>query len=161
MFIWAHCAPARSSNAEQAASAAPPTHVPAVLLRAFVLMLAYPAARDDILRKTPGLKDLDYQSIFGAGGGAKLSVNALWPDPIHKLLKHATTSYKQLGHLRPVVKNLTVFMRQTRNGQLIPVACEPMSTRSLAPMRMRIRTELRMRIRTELRMRCHDTRSST
>ena len=51
-------------------------------------------------------------------------MNALWPDPIHKLLKYATARHKQLGYLRPVVKNLTVFMRPTRNGQLIPVTCE-------------------------------------
>ena len=116
--------PARAEPTEQPAIAAPPAHAPAVPLRVLVYTLACLAARDDILHKTPGLKNLDYQTIFGAGGGAKLSVNALWPDPIHKLLKHTSASHKQLGHLRPVVKNLTVCMRPTMNGQLIPVTCE-------------------------------------
>ena len=80
--------------------------------------------RDDILRRTPGLRDLTCENIFGAGGDAKLSVNALWPDPVHRLLKYAFAKHKQLGHLRPIVKNLTVFLRPTKNGPLLPVTCE-------------------------------------
>ena len=52
------------------------------------------------------------------------AVNALWPDPVHKLLKYATARHKQLGHLRPLVKNLTVFMRPAKNGPLLLVTCE-------------------------------------
>ena len=96
--------PTRIENVEQAVPAAAPLmRVPAAPLRALVYTLACPATRDDILRKAPGLKSLDCQSIFGAGGGAKLSVNASWPDTIHKLLQHATASYKKLGHLRPLI----------------------------------------------------------
>ena len=94
---------------------------PAVQRRALVFTLACPSARDDILRRTPGLKNLDSQAIFGVVGTAKLSVNALWPDAIHKLLKSATWLYKSLGHQRPIVNNLTVFMRPTKNGPLIPI----------------------------------------
>ena len=79
-------------------------------LRAIVFTLASPEARDDILRRTPGLKNLSCQVIFGAGVDAKLSVNALRPDLVHRLLKHATAKYKQLGHLRPLVISLTVFL---------------------------------------------------
>ena len=68
---------------------------PPLLTRAARLCIRLPArARDDILRRIPGLKDLDCQAIFGSGGAAKLSVNALWPGPVHKLLKHATAKYK-------------------------------------------------------------------
>ena len=116
--------PAREGPADRPVTGAPLALAPAVPLRAFVYKLACPATRDDILQKSPGLKNLDCQMIFGDGGRAKLTINALWRDPIHKLLKHATASHKQLGHLRPVVKNLTVFMRPTKNGPLIPVICE-------------------------------------
>ena len=68
--------------------------MPAVPLRALVFTLASTEARDDILLKTPGLKNIDCQAIFGAGGPAKLSVGALWTDPVHKLLKHAIASHK-------------------------------------------------------------------
>ena len=116
--------PARADD--RGSPATDPQTAPALAtpLRAVVFTLVCPAARDDILRRTPGLKDLDCQSIFGAGGPAKLSVNALWPDPVHKLLKRATARHKQLGHLWPIVKNLTVFMPPTKNGPLIPVTCE-------------------------------------
>ena len=117
-------APARADNAPQAVAVAPPEGAPAAQLRALVFTLACPATRDNILRRTPGLRNLDCQAIFGAGGGCKLSVNALSPDPIHKLLEYATTHSKQLSHLRPVVRNLTVFLRPSRNGPLIPITCE-------------------------------------
>ena len=116
--------PACAEHAEQAVSAAPATPAPADQLRAFDFTLACPAVRDDILRKIPGLKNLDCQAIFGATGAAKLSANALWPDPVLKLLQHATALYKQLNHLRPLVKNLTVFKRSTKNGQLLSGTCE-------------------------------------
>ena len=92
-------------------------------LRALVFTLACPAARDVILRKTPAL-NLTCQTIFGVRGLAKLTVSALWPNPVHKLLKHASAHYKQLGYRRPVVRNLTIFMRPTPNRQLIPITCE-------------------------------------
>ena len=119
--------PARTAPAQHACPADPAA--PAALAhpvpsRALIFTLACTAARDDILRKTPGLRSLDCQTIFGTGGAAKLSVNALWPDPVHKLLKYATARYKQLGHLRPLVKNLVVFMRPTKDGPLLPVTCE-------------------------------------
>ena len=98
--------------------------MPIAPLRALVFTIASSEARDDILRRTPGLKNLDCQAIFGIDGSAELSVGALWPDPVYKLLKHATALHKQLGHLRPVVRNLTVFMRPTKNGPLHPVTCE-------------------------------------
>ena len=116
--------PVRPDHPAVAAPDAPAATRPATPQRALVFTLASPEARYDILRKTPGLKNLSCLVIFGVGGDAKLSVNALWPDPVHKLLKHATTKHKQLGHLRPLVKNLTVFLRPTKNGPLLPVTCE-------------------------------------
>ena len=112
--------PARPDLPAPVAAAAP---APAQL-RVIVFTLASLEARDDILHRTPGLKNLTCQVIFGAGGDAKLSVNSLWPDPVHRLLKQATAKYKRLGHLRPLVKNLTVFLRPTKNGPLPPVTCE-------------------------------------
>ena len=49
----------------------------AAQLRALVFTLVSPEARDDILRRTPGLKDLNCPAIFGAGGEAKLSVKGV------------------------------------------------------------------------------------
>ena len=130
---------ARAAPAQHAGpvdSAAPAALAHPVPSRALVFTLACAAARDDILRKTPGLKSLDCQTIFGTGGAAKLSVNALWPDPVHKLLKYATSRYKQLGYLRPLVKNLVVFMRPTKDGPLLPVTCEA-DIDALAPLSLR------------------------
>ena len=116
--------PARPDHHAVAAPDAPATPRPAAPLRALVFTLASLDARDDILRKTPGLRDLTCDNSFGAGDDAKLSVNALWPDPVHRLLKYAFAKHKQLGYLRPIVKNLTVFLRPSRNGPLLPVTCE-------------------------------------
>ena len=107
-----------------AAAVVPAAPAPAAQSRAFVFTLACAETCDDILKKTPALRNLDCQNISGAGGKAKLSVNALWSNSVHKLLKYPSARYKQLGHLRPLVKNLTVFMRPTRNGPLHPVTCE-------------------------------------
>ena len=131
--------PARAALAQHTGPAdkvAPAALAYPVPSRALVFTLACAAARDDTLRKTPGLKSLDWQTIFGTGGAAKLSVNALWPDPVHKLLRYATTRYKQLGHLRPLVKNLVVFMRPTKDGPLLPVTCEA-EIDALAPLPLR------------------------
>ena len=130
----ARAAPAQHAGpADPAAPAAPAHPVPS---RALVFTLACAAARDDIPRKTPGLKSLDCQTIFGTGGAAKLSVNALWPEPVHKLLKYATARSKQLGHLPPLVKNLAVFIRSTKDGPLLPVTCEA-DIDALAPLPLR------------------------
>ena len=103
---------------------APDGQPQAASLRALVFTLACPATRDVIIRKTPALKNHTCQTIFGVGGSAKLTVSALWPDSVYKLLKHASAHYKQLGYRLPAVRNLTVFMRPTLNGQLIPITCE-------------------------------------
>ena len=116
--------PTRAAQPAQGQSTAPPTAVPAAPLRALVFTLASAETRDDIVLKTPALKLIDCQAIFGAGGSAKLSIGALWPEPVHKLLKYASARHKQLGHLRPVVNNLTVCLRPTKNGPLLPVTCE-------------------------------------
>ena len=132
--------PARAAPAQHAGPADPAA--PAALAhpvpsRALVFTLACAAARDDILQKTPGLKNLDSKTIFGTGGVAKLSINGLWPNPVHKLLKYAITRYKQLGHLPPIVKNLVVFMRPTKDSPLLPVTCEA-DIDPLAPLSLRI-----------------------
>ena len=116
--------PARPDLPAPVAAAAPAAPQLAAQLRAIVFTLASPEARDDILRRTPGLKILTCLVIFGTGGVAKLSVNALWPDSVHRLVKHATAKYKQLGHLRSLVKNLMVFLRPIKNGPLLPIPCE-------------------------------------
>ena len=81
VFGWrASNPPARDARAQPAGPAdpaAPAAVVHPAPSRALVFTLACAAVRDDILRKTPGLKNLDSQTIFGTGGAAKLSVNAL------------------------------------------------------------------------------------
>ena len=52
-------------------------------------------------------------------------MNALWPASVYALLKHATAAHKQLGHARPIVRNLTVFMGLTKTGPLVPICREP------------------------------------
>ena len=89
--------------------------------RALVLTLACPSTRDDILKKTPGLRNLNCQAIFGAGGTSKLSVNALWSGPVYNLLKRASAVYRSLGYERSIVKNMTVFMRPSKTTPLIPI----------------------------------------
>ena len=116
--------PAREQQPLHTPTTTSDARVPATALRTLVFTLASPEARDDILRTTSMLKDLHCQAIFGVGGSSKLSVNGIWPEPVHKLLKHASAHYKRLGHLRPVVKNLTVYMRPTKNGPLLPVTRE-------------------------------------
>ena len=54
------------------------------------------------------------------GGQAKLSLNAIWPGSVYKLLRRALTVHKTLGYVRPIVKNLAC-MRPTKTAPLIPI----------------------------------------
>ena len=89
--------------------------------RTFIMKLVSLTVRDFILKKCPGLRHLTSQSIFGAGGDAKIYLKAIWPTPVYNRLKRVTAIYKSLGYERPIVRNLIVFMRQTKLFPLIPI----------------------------------------
>ena len=79
---------------------------------------------DSVLKNAPLLRNLTCQAIFGTGGESFLSVNALWPTQVYVLLKRAIAVYRQLGYARPIVRNLTVFVRPTKTGPPVPIPRE-------------------------------------
>ena len=78
--------------------------------RAVVLKLACPSTRDHILMMTPNLRNIDCQSIFGVGGDSKLSVTALWPGPVFKLLRRTFDVSKTLNYERPILSVFCQFI---------------------------------------------------
>ena len=111
--------PAQQASAQAPGDSAQPHHNQQPV-RGLAFTLSSPFMRDSVLKKTPLLRNLTCQAIFGSGGDAFLSVNALWPTQVYTLLNHATAAYKQLGHARPIVRNLTVLIRTTKSGPLVP-----------------------------------------
>lgn len=77
--------------------------------------------RDKVLKKAARLDKTDAQHLFGSGGRSKVYLNGLYPKPVYLLKRKAVKIAKTLNYAPPVVRNLIVCMRETRNSQLIPI----------------------------------------
>ncbi|KAJ8666101.1 hypothetical protein QAD02_007763 [Eretmocerus hayati] len=91
---------------------------------ALVMKMNSTIVRDEIISRTPILKDQSVSTILNIPGNSKIFCRALWPREIYQLYEKALVTAKQLNYERPLVKNLTVCMRQTRTSRLIPVNSE-------------------------------------
>ncbi|KAJ8664693.1 hypothetical protein QAD02_006355 [Eretmocerus hayati] len=75
--------------------------------------------RETVLRNASKLKGKTAQSIFGSGGNTRIYINQVYPRHVYKLLREARVASKSLNYAYPLVKNMIVFMRETRDSDLI------------------------------------------
>ncbi|KAJ8682496.1 hypothetical protein QAD02_018288 [Eretmocerus hayati] len=76
-------------------------------------------ARETVLRYSSKLKEKTAQSIFGSGGNTRIYINQVYPRHVYQLLREARNASKSLNYAYPLVKNMIVFMRETRDSDLI------------------------------------------
>ncbi|KAJ8686875.1 hypothetical protein QAD02_022669 [Eretmocerus hayati] len=88
--------------------------------------------RDMVLRNSVKLKDKTAQSIFGMGGNSRIFINQVLPRSVYGVLREARKASKTLYYATPLVKNMMVFMRETRNSEPILIKDE-LDIKSLKP----------------------------
>ena len=88
---------------------------------AVVIELVSAGVRDSVLRKSSKLRDKKASEVLGVGGNSPIYVNAIWPQPVYTLLREARTVCKTLNYVAPVVKNLIVHVRQSKDSVPIPI----------------------------------------
>lgn len=115
------------SNNREAASQEPAT-------MAIVVKFVSPSIRDDVIRNANLLETFSSQTLFGSGGATRIYLNALYPKDVYRLRAKAFRVAKEKGYDRPIVKNLVVCMRATRDSPLIPVYSDA-DLAALAPRR--------------------------
>lgn len=91
-----------------------------------------PKIRDSVLRSAFALKEHTMKSIFGIGADTPIFINPIYPAPVYRLLKASLGKYKELRYLKPIVVNLTVFMRPSA-GVLLPITSLAIDLHNLKP----------------------------
>ncbi|KAL7292596.1 hypothetical protein TKK_0013728 [Trichogramma kaykai] len=91
--------------------------------KAFVFQLSSPCVRDQCLINASKLSMVNTSALFGVGEH-KIRLRPLWPKEVFQLLKRAHDATLSLNYAQPIVKNLTVFMREAHNSELIPIMTE-------------------------------------
>ncbi|KAJ8670645.1 hypothetical protein QAD02_001904 [Eretmocerus hayati] len=89
-----------------------------------VIKLVSPSVRDEVVSKTPKLKDKTIQNLFDTPGNSQVFCRALWPREVYSLYKKAFAAAKNLNSEKPLIRNLIVCMRETRNSPLLPLSSE-------------------------------------
>lgn len=97
-----------------------------------VFKLSSPSVRDFIISKSSKLAKFDAKSIFGVGGKYKVFLRALWPKPVHDLLRQTAAITQERNCNRPYVKNLNVYVKPTRDSD--PIHIRSQSDLDLIPM---------------------------
>lgn len=111
----------QKNSAEQQGATATLVEPPTL---AFVVRLCSPSNRSTVLAKAHLLDKLSLKDIFGCTDVGKIDISSLYPRPVYRLCKEARRIAKNLGYAPPLVRNLVVFMRQTRDAPLIAVHSE-------------------------------------
>lgn len=106
------------------------------LYRAVAVKMSSTACKETFISKRSALKTLKSNDIFGAGGEAPIFVREIWPQPVYELWRKANDARKELKYHRVFVKNLTVYIQETRDSQPIKITAEPdlMKLRPHTPM---------------------------
>ncbi|KAJ8672031.1 hypothetical protein QAD02_003290 [Eretmocerus hayati] len=91
---------------------------------ALVMKMNPTVVRDELISRTPVLKEKTIATILNVPGDSSIFCRALWPREVYQLYKKALLVSKNLNYERPVVKNLIVCMRETRTSRLIPLSSE-------------------------------------
>lgn len=92
--------------------------------RCIVVQFTSGIARDIVLKSVKKIERQTAESLFGVGGRGRIYINILYPRSVYQLRKKAISVARSLNYARPVVKNLVVCMRETRESPLIPVYSE-------------------------------------
>ncbi|KAJ8672440.1 hypothetical protein QAD02_003699 [Eretmocerus hayati] len=80
--------------------------------------------RDEIISHTLIPKEKSAATTWNAPGTSKISCRALWPREVYQQYEKALVVAKNLNYESPMVKNLTVCMRENRTSFLIPINSE-------------------------------------
>ncbi|XP_058789696.1 myb-like protein AA [Phymastichus coffea] len=116
--------PNRYQNAQQNVDAPAESSHPRPPFITFSFYLSSTSSRDRVIAATARIRELTVLSIFGCGGSTPVYVRPVYPKVIYDLLTKARAACTSLGYLRPVVRNLRIFVRPTFNSELLPILCE-------------------------------------
>lgn len=92
-----------------------------------VVEFSSPHIRDKVLRNSKLLRETQAHQLFGSRDknenceNGRVSIRPLWPKDVYNLWRSAHACYSDLNYARPVIKNLTVFMRETYDSSLIRI----------------------------------------
>ena len=89
--------------------------------RSVVLKLSSSCVRDTFISRASKLARTNAQAVFGMGGSSRVFIQPLWPEPVYKLWRSALVAQQTLKYARPIIRNLSIFMRKTRDSRLIPI----------------------------------------
>ena len=87
----------------------------------FVIELHTAKDRDRLVAASPKLKNLTANAVFGEGGNSTVSIRQLWPKEVHALFRVALRACKQHRFPRPIVSNLVVSVRRSKNSPFTPL----------------------------------------
>ncbi|KAJ8678161.1 hypothetical protein QAD02_013948 [Eretmocerus hayati] len=86
-----------------------------------VMKLVPTVVRDEVISRTPTLKDKTVFSILEILGDSQIFCRAFWPREVYQLYRKSLVASKTLNYERSVVRNLKVCMHGTRTSRLIPI----------------------------------------
>ncbi|KAJ8686251.1 hypothetical protein QAD02_022045 [Eretmocerus hayati] len=93
-------------------------------LFSMVVKFLSPTVRDEFIFRCSKLKDKWIQHIFNVNGTSQVFCENLWPPEVYRFFKKTYNISRNLNYERPVVKNLVVCVRETRESALIPINSE-------------------------------------
>ena len=92
--------------------------------KGFVIEFDTPKNRDKFVSVSPKLKYLSARHVFGLGSFGTVSIRAIWPSSVFRLMSKAVKVSKEQSWLRPVVDNLVVCIRIDRSKPSVPIFSE-------------------------------------
>lgn len=89
--------------------------------RTYIVQMSSSTSRDLFVSKATA----SAMKIFGSDYVSKINISAIWPKSVQELLSKAEKFAESHSLPKPVVRNLTVFMRKTNDqSQMIPILSE-------------------------------------
>ena len=73
--------------------------------------------RDRFVSASLKLKNHTTTTVFGDGGNSRVSIRQLWPKEVHALFSDALMACKRYHDPRPIVSNLVVGVRKSKNDR--------------------------------------------
>lgn len=87
----------------------------------YVFKVGSQTVRDDIMLAASRLKNTSTTSAFGFNSTNRIYLRAIWHKPVHELYSSACRITKELNLPRPIVRQLTVFIRRAQRAELEPI----------------------------------------
>lgn len=98
-----------------------PSPGPTTNTTSIVVEFSGPHVRDKVLRSSRLLRNANCRNASRDGCPNNPSIRPLWPKPVYNLWRKAVGCYSNLNYARPIVRNLSVFMRETCDSPLIRI----------------------------------------